>query len=155
VLKTAAVLLLAIQISGLTYWSRNDFVPILTSKLNAADDVAQLAQIVQEAPGPVLLDEYMGLAPLAGRPIYLQPFELSQLEQAHLWDSAALIDAIQRREFSAILLYEPGFGPPMIVSRWSPEIREAIWGNYSAAASHAGTWVYLPKPQVLEENQIK
>lgn len=145
VLKSAAVLLFALQVNGLVNWSRLDYIPFVMTKVYAASEVAQLAQIVRDAPAPTLSDEYMGLTPLAGQALYFQPFEFSQLQYANLWDQTPLIAAIQRKEFSVILLYEPPIGPAMIVSRWTPQIRNAIWANYRAKTTLAGTWVYIPK----------
>jgi hypothetical protein len=145
VLKSAVVLLLVLQINGLVNWSRQEYVPFVMNKVHTISEVAQMAQIVQDAPGAVLGDEYMGLLPITGRPIYFQPFEYSQLQKANLWDQTPLIGAIQHREFSAILLYEPTVGPAMIVSRWTPQIRNAIWANYKLKTTLAGTWIYVPK----------
>jgi 4-amino-4-deoxy-L-arabinose transferase-like glycosyltransferase len=149
-LKTAVVLGLALQINGMVTWSREDYVPFVTSKVHMAPDVAQLAQIVRDAPGPVLADEYMGLIPVAGRKLTFQPFEFSQLQQAGLWNADAMIASIKRQEFSAILLYEPPFGQPMIVTRWTPKIRTAIWANYEplptlTLSTLAYVGVYVPR----------
>ena len=143
-LKTIAVVLLAVQVNGLANWSRNDYLPLVQNKVQDEAEIAQLAQIVREAPGPVLIDEYMGLAPLAGRPIYIQPYEFSQLQLAGLWSPDALINAIQQREFPVILLYEPGTSPPKIVTRWTPEIRSTIWENYHSVDTIGGVWIYVP-----------
>ena len=61
-----------------------------------------------------------------------------------------MIASIKRQEFSAILLYEPPFGQPMIVSRWTPKIRTAIWANYEplptlTQSTLAYVWVYVPR----------
>lgn len=150
-LRAIAVLALAAQVSGLVQWSRDEYVPFAMQKVHLASEIAQLAQIVRDAPGPVLADEYMGLLPAAGRTLYLQPFEFAQLQRAGRWDASALVASIQRREFSAILLYEPPFGDPMIVTRWPPQIRNAIWANYEpqwwtpAQATWAYVWVYVPR----------
>jgi hypothetical protein len=150
-LRAGAVLLLALQVNWLAAWSRNDIVPITTQRVRMAAEIAHLAQIVQDAAGPVLADEYMGLLPAAGRPLYLQPAEFAQLQRAGRWDASPLIAAIGRREFSAILLYEPPFGDPMIVARWPPAVRNAIWANYEpqwwapTQATLAYVWVYVPR----------
>jgi 4-amino-4-deoxy-L-arabinose transferase-like glycosyltransferase len=144
-LKSTVVLLLALQINGLVNWSREEYIPFVMTKVYATSEVAQMAQIVSDATGPVLSDEYMGLTPLLGRPLYFQPFEFLQLQKANLWDQTPLIAAIQRREFSAILLYEPTVGPAMIVSRWTPQIRNAIWANYKLKTTLSGTWIYTPE----------
>ncbi len=149
-LRVIAVLLLALQINWLVTWARDDYVPLTMQKVHLMPEIAQLAQIVRDAPGPVLADEYMGLLPAAGRTLYLQPFEFAQLLRAGRWDASALITSIQRREFSAILLYEPPFGDPMIVTRWPPQIRNAIWANYEPQPTPTQTtlayvWVYAPR----------
>ncbi len=150
-LRIAAVLLLALQINWLVTWWRDDYAEITLHKVRLADEIGRLAQIVREAPGPVLADEYMGLLPAAGRPLYLQPVEFAQLQRTGRWDASGLIAAIQRREFAAILLYEPPFGQPMIVARWPTAVRNAIWANYeprqwsSSQATLAYVWVYVPR----------
>lgn len=150
-LRAGAVLLLALQVNWLTTWSRNDIVPSTMQKVYLAPEIAYLAQIVQDAPGPVLADEYMGLLPAAGRLLYLQPAEFAQLQRAGRWDPGPLIAAIGRREFSVILLYEPPFGEPMIVARWPAAVRNAIWANYEpqwwtpTQATLAYVWVYAPR----------
>ncbi len=68
-----------------------------------------------------------------------------QLQQAGLWNAGGLIASIQRQEFSAILLYEPPFGQPMIVTRWTPAIRNAIWLKYRPLTTLAYVWVYVPQ----------
>jgi hypothetical protein len=144
-LKSIVVFLFAIQINELLNWSREEYIPFVTTKVNEVSEVAQMAQIVREAPGAVMADEYMGLIPLSGRSLYFQPFEFSQLQKANLWSPTSLIAAIERQEFSAILLYEPSVGPPMIISRWTPQIRAAIWANYEPQSRLADTLIYRPK----------
>ena len=144
-LKAAAVLLLAVQIHVMVNVSRERFMPMVLSKVHSVAEISQLAAIVKDAPEPVLADEYMGLLPLTGQTLSFQPFEFSQLSEAGMWDDSAFIAAIQDREFSTILLYEPATGRPMIVSRWTKPIRDAIWDNYRLERQLAGTWLYVPR----------
>jgi hypothetical protein len=150
-LRVIAMLLLALQVNWLVTWTRNDYAPVAIQKTSLAPEIAHLSEIVRDAAGPVLADEYMGLLPAAGRPLYLQPAEFAQLHRAGQWDASGLIASIQRREFSAILLYEPPFGAPMIVARWPPAVRNAIWANYEprwwtpTQATLAYVWVYVPR----------
>jgi 4-amino-4-deoxy-L-arabinose transferase-like glycosyltransferase len=143
-LKAAVTVLLIIQINTLARWSRDEYIPLTTSRVNAVLEIAQMERIVREATGPVLSDEYLGLMPLTGRPIYFQPFEFGQLHKANLWEPSPLIAAIERREFPAILLYEPPTGSPLIVTRWTLPIRNAIWANYELQTTLADTWIYTP-----------
>lgn len=147
--RIVAVLVFAVQINSLVRWSREDFAPAMAERVHQQAEIGQLAQIVREASGPVLADEYMGLLPLAGRRLYLQPVEFAQLYRLRRWDPAELTAAVQRREFAAILLYEPPFGQAMIVNRWPAPVRNAIWANYrplrlADQATLAYVWVYLP-----------
>jgi hypothetical protein len=142
-LKALLVFMLAVQINVLIDWSREDYVPALMNKVTDTREVKQLAQYVQEAQGPILADEYMGLIPLYGRRLYFQPVEYKQLQAANLWKDAQLIASIQRKEFSVILLYEPRDRRAISV-RWTLEVRNAIYTQYSLEDTLARTFVYRP-----------
>ncbi|MEJ5200527.1 MAG: hypothetical protein WHX53_16540, partial [Anaerolineae bacterium] len=148
--RIVAMLALVFQVNSLARWSRDDFVPAMMERTYQRAEIAELARIVRDASGPVLADEYMGLIPLTGRRLYLQPVEFAQLQRTGRWDAGPLATAIQRKEFAAILLYEPPFGQAMIVSRWPAQVRNAIWANYEPLrmadrSTLAYTWVYLPR----------
>ncbi len=143
--KAAAVFLLAWQVNGLVSASREQYVPYVMDKVAAVSEVSQLAQLVREAPGPLLADEYMGLIPLAGRGLYFQPFEFTQLQETGNWDQAAVLASIRRREFSAILLYESANDPALLPSRWTPEMRAAAESCYVLKTKLASTYVYVPR----------
>lgn len=143
-LKALLVFVLAMQINVLIDWSRQDYVPAIMNKVTAYREVEQLAGHVQEAKGPILADEYMGLIPLYGRRLYFQPIEYKQLQAANLWSEAPLIALIQREEFSVILLYEPRDRRAISV-RWTPGIRNTIYAHYSLEETLARTLVYRPQ----------
>jgi hypothetical protein len=143
-LKALLVFVLAVQMNVLIDWSRQDYVPAIMSKVTAYREVEQLAEFVQEAHGPVLADEYMGLIPLYGRQLYFQPIEYKQLQAANLWSQAPLIASIQREEFSVILLYEPPDRRAISV-RWTPDVRNTIYAHYLWEDTLARTLVYLPQ----------
>jgi hypothetical protein len=146
-LKAGALLVIALQTGDMVALSRRDYIPFAMSKVSKAAQVEELAQMAADADGPLLADEYGGLLPLVGKPLYFQPYEFAQLSQMGAWDATALIQSIQRREFSAILLYEPSLSDePAIVSRWEPPVRNTIWDNYQAdKTTLADVFVYLPK----------
>ena len=107
-----------------------------------------LATRVAEARGPVLADEDAGFLPLAGRPIELQPFELSQLSYAGRWDQSPLLEAIRRQRYALILIYTvPDI--PVEQYRWTPEMLAAIDRAYvvqeKVSRSYGTTLVYLPR----------
>src|SRR4029434_6517658 len=55
----------------------------------------QLLGIVNASRGIVLADEDVGLLPIDGRPIYLQPFEMTHLARAGRWDQRAFLADIE------------------------------------------------------------
>ena len=84
-----------------------------------------LEQEVKEMHGPVLADEYMGLLTLNDRTLYLQPFELSQLANAGMWDQQPLLDEIKNQNIDGILIHH--FDPsPVFKERWTAEILARI-----------------------------
>jgi hypothetical protein len=143
-LKALLVFVLAVQINGLIDWSRQDYIPALMNKIADTREVEQLAEYVREAGGPILADEYMGLIPLDGRRLYFQPFEYKQLQAANLWNAAPLVDSIQRKEFSVILLYEP-LDRNAISIRWTQPVRNTIYAHYTLEDTLARNFVYRPQ----------
>ncbi|HEU0294848.1 MAG TPA: glycosyltransferase family 39 protein [Anaerolineales bacterium] len=144
-LKALLVFVLAVQMNVFIDWSRQDYVPAIMNKVADTREVEQLAEYVQEARGPILADEYMGLLPLYGRRIYFQPIEYKQLQAVNLWSEAPLIASIQREEFSIILLYLPRRWSTAITSRWSPALRDNIYAHYRWERTLAETLIYLPE----------
>lgn len=119
--------------------------------LDAARDVStgqQLTRVVAETPGRVLADEHLGYLPLAGRPVELQPFELTQLAYAEVWDQAPLLAAIEEQRYAAILVYTTDQTPSLEQYRWTPEMLAAIDRRYVVAqaidSSLGTTLVYRP-----------
>ena len=125
--------------------------PYFAITTGRTDDVAAeqtLATLVGEARGPVLADEDAGFLPLAGRPIELQPFELSQLEYAGRWDQDPLLSAIEHHRYDLILIYKiPDI--PVEQYRWTPEMPATIDHAYvvreSVGRSYGTTLVYVPR----------
>ena len=132
------------EINALIDWSGRDYIPALMNKVADTREIEQLAKSVQEAGGPILADEYMGLIPLSGHQLYFQPVEYKELQAANLWSEAPLVDSIQREEFSVILLYLPRDWNA-ISARWTQEVRNTIYAHYSLEHTLARTFVYRPK----------
>ncbi len=108
----------------------------------------RLESIVNNSNDPVLADEYAGLLPLNGRRIFLQPFEITQLQRDRRWDQGPLLASIERREFPAILIWKPPYAGGVQRERWTPEMLKTIDENYEPAHKYAGTLVYRPRPEV-------
>jgi len=113
------------------------------AKLDRRIEMDQLMGVVREADGLVLADEYMGLLPLDGRDLYIQPFEMTELARAGVWDETPFLAAIDRKEFSAILIYAPP-AYPLHRERWTPEALHRIETQYVVVDDVYGTLVYVP-----------
>ena len=109
--------------------------------------MAALAEVVQRADGPVLADEELGLLPLAGRSIELQPFELSQLARRGRWDEAPLLSALDQREFELILIYRVPWSP-LHRTRWTPAMLERIEREYERVGAIGPTVLFRPRRAV-------
>ena len=104
----------------------------------------RLDELLADLPDPVLADEYMGLLPLQDRPLYLQPFEMTQLARGGLWDQAPLLAEIDQKTFNAILIHYFG-NAPIHRDRWTDEMLAAVEQAYRPAYAIAGTVVYVPQ----------
>jgi len=93
----------------------------------------------------VLADEDMGLLPLDGRPIFFQPFEMTQLARAGRWDQRAFVAEIERQAFAAVLIYRIPEAP-LHRQRWTDEMLEAIERRYVVEERVGPTEVYRPRP---------
>ena len=109
-------------------------------------DFRYLERLVETADRPVLADEFMGFLTLQNKPLYLQPFEITQLANAGLWDQTPLLKAIRQQEFPAILIHHFR-GYPVYQERWTPEMLSAITESYSATDFWAETLVFRPREE--------
>lgn len=109
-------------------------------RLRERAELRQLERLVAEAQGPVLADEQMGMVTLAGKRLALQPFEMTQLAAAGLWDQQPLLDQIRGGAFDLIILYDR----PWLQERWTPEMFTAIDQAYRLSDVIADNRVYRP-----------
>lgn len=138
------LIFLIFQVDELYHWNRSDYYRWPTERARyQADEIAQMAKMVQEAQGPVLADEFMGLIPLAGKELVFQPFEFKQLATAKIWDETPFINALYDHQYALILLYDPP-GWDSRHARWTPAQLEAIEGNYIQVGRLADTRLYIP-----------
>lgn len=143
-LRPALLLALTLQTGLLMRASLRDPVAGLRWRVaQPRSALAELEQIVAVADGPILADEFMGLLTLQNKPLYIQPFEITQLANAGLWNQAPLLADIRARAFPAIFIHHfPGY--PVYQERWTPEMLDAILTYYAASAFLAETVVYRP-----------
>jgi hypothetical protein len=113
-------------------------------KLAQRDNLATLQRLVHAATGPVLADEDIGLLVLDGRPLAIQPFEATQLARAGVWDQQPFLEALDRQDFAAILIFRvPGIA--LEKDRWTTDMFEQIERRYRPAEQIGNTIIYRPK----------
>jgi hypothetical protein len=144
--RCALLLVLAVQVAIMVQASQFTYARFQAGVIGNKDGLARLAEVVDDSNGPVLADEYAGLLPLQGRGIYLQPFEMTQLQRDGRWDQRPLLASIERREFPAILIWKPPYASGVYRERWTREMLETMDENYRPTHKYAGTLVYHPRP---------
>lgn len=146
-----AIVLLALipQMQHIAHWTVDGRYGWIMGKINARQDIEKMLQIAQEADGPVLADEYMGLIPLAGKSIYFQPFEVKQLYLAGIWDEQAFLQDIENQVFSAMLIYDPPYWNSR-KERWTERAVMYMERYYYASERLADTIIYRPYTWKLE-----
>ncbi|NIV38076.1 MAG: hypothetical protein GWN58_54285 [Anaerolineae bacterium] len=142
-LRASLLILLALQTVRLMQTTADEYFEPLERRLGFREELRELEGIVADVEGPVLADEYMGLVTLQDRPLYIQPFEVTQLAGAGLWDQTTLVEDIREREFSLILIHHfPEYAAHK--ERWTPEMLLAVQRAYVPSDSLANTIVYRP-----------
>src|SRR5688572_435012 len=124
--RAALLIILTFGLAKMLHVTWSDYTWDLRERRMAAADLSQLESLVAETPGLILADEYMGMLTLQGRPLLIQPFEVTQLAHAGKWDQTALLNSIKNKEFEAIIIYDR----PWLNERWTPEMLDAINRSY-------------------------
>lgn len=142
-LRVGALILLALQVGLLMRDTLRDPVQGLKSRRFQLFDLEALAGVVEDAEDPVIADEYMGMLTLHGRSLYLQPFEMTQLANAGLWDPTPLLEDIREQTFPLVLIHH-FMSWPVYKERWAPEMLDAVTDHYAPTDFLAETLVYRP-----------
>lgn len=149
-LRVVVLVVLAVQAVLMLHNTLTDYLPDINGRRAKAGELRKLEDRVASSNGPILADEYMGLVTLENRPLYIQPFEVTQLAKAGMWDQKPLLDSIARQEFPLILIhYYPSFD--VYKERWTPEMLDAINAAYTPVEQEADTRVYMPKQALVAE----
>ncbi len=136
--------LLALQTLWLIQFTLSQETILLRERQSAGKDLLWLENIVLQSDGAVLADEHMGMLTLSGKPLQIQPFEVTQLSLAGVWDQKTLVNDIRAKKFSLILIHD--FGRfPVHKERWTPEMLAAVQTAYGLKQKLGGTWVYVPR----------
>jgi hypothetical protein len=144
--RSALLLARAVQVVIMVQASQFSYARFQADVIDNRAGLVRLDEVVVSSDGPVLADEYAGLLPLDGRRIYLQPFEMTQLQRDGRWDQGPLLASIERQEFSAILIWKPPYAAGVQRERWTREMLDTIGENYKPTHKYAGTLVYRPRP---------
>lgn len=135
---------LVLQALLLIQVTRADFAREILYRRNYTSELQHLASLIAATPGDIPADEYMGIGVLQGRRVYIQPFEMTQLARAGLWDEQAFIDDILAQKFPLILVhYFPGFDG--YNERWTPRMLSAVDSAYETRQVLADTHVFFPR----------
>ena len=143
-LRALLISLLAVQVLAL---AQSSLVPsgLQDYVVDAEREVGRLSRIVAGADGPVLTDEYMGLLPLNGKRIHLQPFEMTQLSRDGSWDQDRAVESIRRERYAVIMMWEPPFARDIKQDRWTDEMLGAVENHYEPQQRLADMVVYRPE----------
>ena len=150
-LRAILLILLSLQVGLLVQTTSDDYIDQLLERRGFSHEIRELEGLVAGTEGDVLADEYMGLITLQGRRLYIQPFEVTQLANAGLWDQSDFIENINNKEFPLVLIHHfPGFA--VYEQRWTQEMLSAIEKNYTLSHTLADTFVYRPRGSRLNDS---
>ncbi len=139
-----ASILLTVILATQVYWSANNdtgYDRYLNQKTELIIQNEILLGLIEQADGPVLTGEHMGLLALASRPILYQPFEMKQLSDSGIWDQTPFLNELENGKYPLILMYRP-MGANVHERRWSPEMLAVITAQYRYVNNFDQTVVY-------------
>jgi len=147
-LRAALLIIMSFGVLKMIHTTVKDYTWDLRERRAAANDLIQLEALVAEMPGPILADEYMGMLTLHGRPLVIQPFEVTQLALVGKWDQTVLLDRIKNKEFDSIIIYDR----PWLKERWTPQMLAAITQSYKLVNIVAENKIYKAFKQPVATN---
>jgi hypothetical protein len=126
VVRIAAIALIATQLA-LAFRPQEWYL----GELEPRDPPERFLVFIRNTPGEILADD-VGLLFMADKPLrYDDPTGMGPVIFGGLWDQRGLIEDIQQRRFSAIMLpmdIEPGSIDP--AGHWTPEMLAAVYEHY-------------------------
>jgi hypothetical protein len=137
-LRALLLILLALGLTRMMHVTLMEKTGDLRNRQVNFTELNKLETFVKDTSLTILADEYMGMLTLQGRPLVIQPFEVTQLAVAGKWDQTPLLESIRNHEFSAIILYDQ----PWSNERWTPEMLDAIYSSYTLSGLIAGNKIY-------------
>ena len=142
VLRALLLAALALQVYLAQNLSESKYAFLIEERTIHQADVDALYERIQTLGGPIIADEYIGLLVLAGKPVLFQPFEMSQLAQAGMWDDEPFLAALERGVYPTVLLYQPYRNPNLRFERWTPDMLRILNERFRPAGQTGETTVY-------------
>ena len=136
--RAVIIVALAVGIGWMVHFTLRDYSSDIVDRRASLNKLSELATLVAETPGDILADEYMGMLTLQGRPLAIQPFEVTQLAWAGKWDQTPLLNSINNKEYAAIIIYDK----PWAQERWTQEMFDAVDRSYVLTGIIAENKVY-------------
>jgi hypothetical protein len=118
----------------------------IDARLADRGSLGRVATRFAAEPGPILADEMMGILAEQGRPILFQPFEFTELAQAHLWDPSAFVRDIRNQSFGLIAIAGSSLSDEGVKERWTKPMRDAIAQSYDRGEVLGGIMLWRPCP---------
>ena len=148
IFKLAAMVLIGLNVMALYDWSLTDYYKWPTDRIQYEyEDIARMVELAEDAEGPILADEFMGLVVVGGKPLAFQPFEYKQLVAGDVWDQQDFILSIFDQEYAYIFLYDTPWWDSQ-GARWTPDQLQAIFGNYVTIERLAETLIMVPREPI-------
>ncbi|MBE2182347.1 MAG: glycosyltransferase family 39 protein [Anaerolineae bacterium] len=140
--RAAAIVIIAVQVAAMQDISEQKYAPIISERIDRRPEMDSLLQLVNDETRTIIADEAMGLLPLVGKPILFQPFEMSQLAAAGLWDETDFLTQLAQGSYPVVLIYNPYRNPNLRFERWTPAMLSVINSSHRLATQRAETSVY-------------
>lgn len=145
--STLIVALLAVQVWAAANLSAQKYQQITNERVSRAGVTRALYATLDDRNRLILADEAMGLLALAGKPLEFQPFELSALARAGLWDETPFLERLRRGEYPVLSIYNPRLNPYLRAERWTPAMLRVIntWYRPVDTIGETTIYVYVPR----------
>jgi hypothetical protein len=108
----------------------------------------KLSEVIRNTPGDMLSEDNWLLLKNGKRVIYDDPAAMAALANAGAWDQTVLLQDLQRRKFSMILLQYDLTGETYN-PRWSAEGLKALQANYEVLFRDV-VYVHSPRPPAAQ-----
>ncbi|HYO89632.1 MAG TPA: hypothetical protein VER79_13360 [Candidatus Limnocylindrales bacterium] len=142
VLRALLVAGLALQVGTAVDLSARRYAPITAERVARRPMTDALFIGIRARTGVIVADEAMGLLALSGQPLAFQPFEMSALARAGLWDQSGFIERLARGVYPTILIYNPSLNPSLRQERWTPAMLRALNTYYRPLDLIGETTIY-------------